>query len=1435
MLGSPPKRQSTLREKQTLDVPPLLTASELRQCFMGTFDIEAMAQSLKQDELGLGGGEEEVFDHDWQYVLVVPNSVPDPNAKEDERQASVTFAKARTVYEECFKGEEVVEKGLSKQRERFSTELHEFLAAFRALPSASSTKKLRFQSFRFRQGVKDAKAPSSHFEREKDEQGGKKAQDGLAASAQIEPSQPPPQFDASKDATHGAPKPDPKDIKAGGSEDFSVSELLGLRPEEAANLISEGEQAVWEMGLSQKNARRQQAGGKEPKEKIPVAHARPTGDEDSSGGVTEPKEKVPLVATAEGGAAKRLAQSEYPFKPPTREAGPLRVSEVPEDSRLTKSERQASPRVHMQQETKNPGENAASKLKEVLFPSKEEAEEQPKLLEGLPRDPSADKEGTPGVPPTGDTNRNFRDLVARALLTKLTLHLLLDVKVVPSKDRQSVQRRFFDPVSLEPVSADLIPLREAFVEMALRNPGDKDLLEIVQLLEFAAEAFRGLPQDDISRFPSARDFLEWFDLGGRSACEEVRRASEMTSEKREFVRSVADLSEDVEASRQGKARERAGSVEKNAGEGKSKEEALRERFDTLIESGPDGNKPWGDEVTKAQWVEEARRVVEGRRRRREKMGRRGRRRERKKEEGDAQEKRKDAEAFKRYLRFRIAFPSMSIREAVEAVNKLKGQCGHLKHLWEQLGFQKPPEAYVPYSHDPRLRRCWRVHRADPVQEDAPPIMSTFNESSRLELLGQLVERQIAIPYLMQHGLAVAFFPLENVQKFASPRMVFSCNLDSRLWALVCEDERTVKKWRESTNSVQKFVLKAETPEGLKEWHSSGDQQRQLLDELKKAQPFPTSIKAREIAEKIDELPPQNLWGMICGFCQTLVLSLPVDDFRDYFGEKVAIYFAFVSFFVSNLVIAAIVGPPVFVIQWVNRLNLSSQLSLSGDVLNLAFGFFVVLWTTYRQMIRVAIGTFTVMTVVAAAGAVFYFTMLLRSRWAAEVRDAYEDFNEHGGPNPEQSVEAYQLKEQAVLVGTVLDSAAMAIFLNGGQFLSLYLTNWYNMKYKRTFEAVLAIEAFLIEFAVRFSPFFLTAFIKPDIAGCIEVSANFAHVTLKEPEDNPSCQDELQRQLFFAFLIQLSLNLFELAKPLGIHMYKELLNVRTFKKIRRKEVKAALQAGQEVPPLESVCVETQAKEGDEEKAQKGPMASLEFAASRQFSMAVYSDGKLDGAFLDYNELLQQFSYMSLFVVAFPLAPLLSLVYFLLEVKVDAFKIFNLVQRPSPESADSIGPWIFILQTLCAVAAAFNAALLAYVLMACDFLFPRRPPPGRGLFQQPWERHAVFTSLLLIFFVLMFVVMKIVHRVEQKDRIATRRTEKKLAEIQGGGLNFPKDDELAKQLEGKTLKLDGSAPIVSTRRFGLTQWVLESERKSERKRQEISDRIVAEERRHLGLRA
>ncbi|KAJ8250031.1 hypothetical protein COCON_G00232470 [Conger conger] len=87
------------------------------------------------------------------------------------------------------------------------------------------------------------------------------------------------------------------------------------------------------------------------------------------------------------------------------------------------------------------------------------------------------------------------------------------------------------------------------------------------------------------------------------------------------------------------------------------------------------------------------------------------------------------------------------------------------------------------------------------------------------------------------------------------------------------------------------------------------------------------------------------------------------------------------------------------------------------------------------------------------------------------------------------------------------------------------------------------------------------------------------------------------------------------------------------------------------------------------------------------------GKL-GLFYEYLEMVIQFGFVTLFVASFPLAPLLALINNLFEIRVDAWKTTTQFRRVVPEKAQDIGAWQPILQGVAILAVVTNAMIIAF---------------------------------------------------------------------------------------------------------------------------------------------
>eukprot|EP00003_Mantamonas_plastica_P012047 TRINITY_DN2201_c1_g1_i6.p1 TRINITY_DN2201_c1_g1~~TRINITY_DN2201_c1_g1_i6.p1 ORF type:complete len:512 (-),score=156.02 TRINITY_DN2201_c1_g1_i6:506-2041(-) len=90
----------------------------------------------------------------------------------------------------------------------------------------------------------------------------------------------------------------------------------------------------------------------------------------------------------------------------------------------------------------------------------------------------------------------------------------------------------------------------------------------------------------------------------------------------------------------------------------------------------------------------------------------------------------------------------------------------------------------------------------------------------------------------------------------------------------------------------------------------------------------------------------------------------------------------------------------------------------------------------------------------------------------------------------------------------------------------------------------------------------------------------------------------------------------------------------------------------------------------------------------------------GTFDEYNEMIIQFGYVTLFVAAFPMAPVLALINNLVEQHSDAYKLLTSYQRPAAERAEDLGSWYSILDALSVIGVLTNALVIAFTSEQLD---------------------------------------------------------------------------------------------------------------------------------------
>lgn len=102
------------------------------------------------------------------------------------------------------------------------------------------------------------------------------------------------------------------------------------------------------------------------------------------------------------------------------------------------------------------------------------------------------------------------------------------------------------------------------------------------------------------------------------------------------------------------------------------------------------------------------------------------------------------------------------------------------------------------------------------------------------------------------------------------------------------------------------------------------------------------------------------------------------------------------------------------------------------------------------------------------------------------------------------------------------------------------------------------------------------------------------------------------------------------------------------------------------------------------------AAVKSAVEADFEKAVY-----ESTFDDYAEIAVQFGFVTLFVTAFPLAPVLALLNNYVEIRVDAAKLTLETQRPFPYGAEDIGTWATVFDVVSRIGIITNTAIVVFL--------------------------------------------------------------------------------------------------------------------------------------------
>ncbi|CAK70527.1 unnamed protein product (macronuclear) [Paramecium tetraurelia] len=449
--------------------------------------------------------------------------------------------------------------------------------------------------------------------------------------------------------------------------------------------------------------------------------------------------------------------------------------------------------------------------------------------------------------------------------------------------------------------------------------------------------------------------------------------------------------------------------------------------------------------------------------------------------------------------------------------------------------------------------------------------------------------------------------------------------------------------------------------------------------------------------------------------------VPIQTYRDYFGEKVAIYFLFLTFYTKQLWYLSVVGVIFQGLQSLATPGLS-------DTLTVIFSSLIIIWSTFlieywRQeqvIFSLQYGQQNIEQVAAERPA--FQGKFIRSITSDALNERFYS------PFKRQITKLCAFGVSLLIIGMVV-GCVIAIFIFKNKMIeedqsallsqtlpgimmsaqiNIFTTVYANVakifnflenhKILQSFENSLVVKNFIFRFVNNFNSFFLVSF----LSGFFP-NLNICKVNEEITND---CFLLLSNQLSTIFSSNLTGSIPKLITPF-------------VKEFSMKQIKNKLFV---------------------EKQNTHPFKYIDTQIEDQLGLDPYQDDKeeVDGSVLDYLEISIQFSYLILFGVSFPACYIMAFGQNILKIQVDKLRFLKFVRRPFPEGASSIGNWLIILDIITFLGIFVNAGLIVFT---------------SGFFTSNQE--LIFPVILVSFLVLKYIIRFVIPSYPESARILTAR--------------------------------------------------------------------------------
>ena len=404
---------------------------------------------------------------------------------------------------------------------------------------------------------------------------------------------------------------------------------------------------------------------------------------------------------------------------------------------------------------------------------------------------------------------------------------------------------------------------------------------------------------------------------------------------------------------------------------------------------------------------------------------------------------------------------------------------------------------------------------------------------------------------------------------------------------------------------------------------------------------------------------------------------PLNKIRNYFGEKSALYFSWMEMYKNFMISAGILGLIIQILLFLRYFEVTEngRISQAGQVffaLFLAFWgmCFDQLWRRREKILAWEWGTTEFYEEEEQRGQ--FRGALQKDPVTGKMKRTQANFTFYKFKNfLSYSVILvivivvvaivwgimvlrwtlqYAINENRLIVAGILNAVQIRILNLVYDKIATWLNNWENHETETIYNDKLAIKIFLFRFFNSYSSLFYLAYY------CDEA---------REMGNGVTCMDFLGIQLALIFFISILLNIVEILVP--------------FLLMKRRLV------------AENMKIDDLA---DKDNSIRKNMFAVEKEAKKE---------SYESPLFDYIEMIIEFGYVVLFGTALPILPLFLLIEIIFEIRVDAWKLCNLMKRADPHRSEDIGVFKDIIMVMVYAGATNNSALIIFTSGAVKSFF------------------------------------------------------------------------------------------------------------------------------------